>query len=154
MATTHILCNLPISWKWWKTFREIMGLQKFNCDFKKTLDPLCDPSLCANQSSLLLLHVVSEFSKASFLSCSLSKLPYTLISLRLGLVLQIKELYAFILIFRLQYIMPGNHVQDLSFKNSIAWKNIWVLFKNVLFWTFCLTIFILFFTIQFAVHTT
>ena len=48
-----------------------------------------------------------------------------LISLRLGLVLQIKELYAFILIFRLQYIMPGNHVQDLSFKNSIAWKNMY-----------------------------
>ena len=78
--------DLPLSWKRWKTFREIMGQQKFNCDFKKTLDPLCDSSLCANQSSLLLLHVVSEFSKASFLSCSLSKLPYTfdLLEIRTG----------------------------------------------------------------------
>ena len=64
-----------------------------------------------------------------------------LISLRLGLVLQIKELYAFILIFRLQYIY-------------ILPEKIWVLFKNVLFWTSCWTILILFFTIQFAVHTT
>ena len=49
-----------------------------------------------------------------------------LISLRLGLVLQIKELYAFILIFRLLSQESCAHVQDLSFKNtsSIAWKNL------------------------------
>ena len=45
-----------------------------------------------------------------------------LISLRLGLVLQIKELYAFILIFRLQYIIPGNQVWDLSFKKYYCLK--------------------------------
>ena len=72
-----------------------------------------------------------------------------LISLRLGLVLKIKELYAFILIFRLQFIMPGTHVQSsprarpFIQKQYCLEKYVWLLFKNVLFWTFCLGLFML-----------
>ena len=123
-----------------------MGLQKFNCDFKKTLDPLCDSSLCANQSSLLLLHVVSEFSKASFLSCLLSKLPYTfdLLEIRTGPTNQ--RTLCFHLNFQVAVAREsrGSRITCKIFHLKIVVvlpEKIW-------------TIFILFFTIQFAVHTT